>query len=161
MGKWIFQNGWRREIIGTAKDNLEHFQVTTFPELDESPDYFRREFKQDKQMNFSELQRYIRDLEQSGFDTVHLRVQLHKKFSVPLFALIMAMISAPFAFLVGNRGAMAGIGASIGVAIAYMAVSQLFEEIGNVNHLPAAIAAWSPDAVFSLAGLYLLLKMRS
>ena len=112
-------------------------------------------------MNFWDLDSYIRDLQQSGFDTVHLRVQLHKKFSVPLFALIMAMISAPFAFLVGNRGAMAGIGASIGVAIAYMAISQLFEEIGNVNHLPATMAAWSPDVVFSLAGLYLLLKMRS
>src|SRR5262249_53904301 len=82
----------------------------------------------------------------SGFDTVHLRVQLHKKFSVPLFALIMAMISAPFAFLVGNRGAMAGIGASISVAIAYLAVGKLFEQIGNVNHLPPAIAAWSPAA---------------
>ena len=41
---------------------------------DEPPDYFRREFKQDKQMNFMALQTYIRDLEQSGFDTVHLRV---------------------------------------------------------------------------------------
>ena len=92
---------------------------------------------------------------------MHLRVQLHKKFSVPLFALIMAMISAPFAFLVGNRGAMAGIGASIGVAVAYLAIGQLFEKIGNVNYLPATIAAWSPNAIFSLAGMYLLLKMRS
>jgi LPS export ABC transporter permease LptG len=161
MRKWIFQNGWRREIIGQTKENLEHFQVATFPQLEEPPDYFRREFKQDKQMNFLALQSYIRDLDQSGFDTVHLRVQLHKKFAVPLFALIMAMISAPFAFLVGNRGAMAGIGASIGVAIAYLAVGKLFEQFGNVNQLPPEVAAWSPDAVFALAGMYLLLKMRS
>ena len=107
------------------------------------------------------LDAYIKDLAQSGFDTVHLRVRLNKKFAVPLFALIMAMISAPFAFLVGNRGAMAGIGASIGVAVAYLAIGQLFEKIGNVNYLPAAIAAWSPNAIFSLAGMYLLLKMRS
>ena len=73
----------------------------------------------------------------------------------------MAMIAAPFAFLVGNRGAMAGIGASIGVAIAYLAVGQLFEKLGDVNLLPPAIAAWSPDAIFSLAGMYLMLKMRS
>ncbi|HTM50721.1 MAG TPA: LptF/LptG family permease, partial [Bryobacteraceae bacterium] len=78
-----------------------------------------------------------------------------------LFALIMAMISAPFAFLVGNRGAMAGIGASIGVAVAYLAIGQLFEKIGNVNYLPATVAAWSPNAIFSLAGMYLLLRMRS
>jgi LPS export ABC transporter permease LptG/LPS export ABC transporter permease LptF len=161
LGKWIFENGWRRDIMGSAKENSQQFQATTFAELDEKPSYFLKEVKLDSQLNFWDLDSYIRDLQQSGFDTVHLRVRLQKKFSVPLFALIMAMISAPFAFLVGNRGAMAGIGASIGVAITYMAVSQLFEEIGNVNHLPAPIAAWSPDAVFSLAGLYLLLKMRS
>lgn len=147
--------------MGPAKENAQHFQATTFAELDEKPGYFLKEVKLDSELNFWDLDKYIEDLRQSGFDTVHLRVRLHQKFSVPLFALIMAMIAAPFAFLVGNRGAMAGIGASIGVAIAYMAVSQLFEQIGNVNHLPAAIAAWSPDVVFSLAGLYLLLKMRS
>jgi LPS export ABC transporter permease LptG/LPS export ABC transporter permease LptF len=161
LGKWIFEKGWRRDIMGSARENSQQFQATTFDELDEKPSYFLKEVKLDSQLNFWDLDSYIRDLQQSGFDTVHLRVRLQKKFSVPLFALIMAMISAPFAFLVGNRGAMAGIGASIGVAIAYMAISQLFEEIGNVNHLPATIAAWSPDAVFSLAGLYLLLKMRS
>ncbi len=161
LHKWIYERGWRRDVMGSARENFTQFQATTFPELDEPPTYFLKEVKLDKQMNFHELDAYIKDLKQSGFDTVQLRVQLHKKFSVPLFALIMAMISAPFAFLVGNRGAMAGIGTSIGVAIAYLAIGQLFEQIGNVNHLPPAIAAWSPDAVFSLVGIYLLLKMRS
>ena len=112
-------------------------------------------------MNYEQLQAYIQVLERSGFDTIHLRVQLQKKFAVPLFALIMAMISAPFAFLVGNRGAMAGIGASIVVALAYLAVEKLFEEFGSMNHLQPEVAAWSPDAIFALLGLYLLLKMRS
>ena len=40
-------------------------------------------------------------------------------------------------------------------AIAYLAIGQLFEKIGNVNYLPSEIAAWSPDAVFSLARMYL------
>ncbi len=161
LRKWIFQNCWSREILGSSKESRLHFDATTFPELDEPPDYFLKKVQLDSQMNFLDLDAYIKDLQQSGFDTVHLRVRLNKKFAVPLFALIMAMISAPFAFLVGNRGAMAGIGASIGVAVAYLAIGQLFEKIGNVNYLPAAIAAWSPNAIFSLAGMYLLLKMRS
>jgi lipopolysaccharide export LptBFGC system permease protein LptF len=33
--------------------------------------------------------------------------------------------------------------------------------MGNVSYLPPAVAAWSPDALFSLAGLYLILRMRS
>ena len=90
------------------------FQATTFPELTEPPDYFLKEAVQDKQMNFLQLDSYISDLRQSGFDTVKLQVQFYRKFSVPLFALIMAAIAVPFGFLVGNRGAMTGIGVSIG-----------------------------------------------
>jgi lipopolysaccharide export LptBFGC system permease protein LptF len=112
-------------------------------------------------MNYPQLAAYIAELRQSGFDTVHLRVQLQKKFSVPLFALIMAVIAVPFAFVTGNRGAMAGVGVSLGIAVAYWAVGQLFEQFGNVNELPAALAAWSPDALFSLAGVYLMARMRT
>jgi LPS export ABC transporter permease LptG len=158
---WIFENGWTRDIHGITERNFRNFQADTFPELDEPPDYFLKELVQAKQMNYRQLESYIDDLARSGFDTVRLRVQYHKKFSVPIFALIMAMLSVPFGFLVGTRGAMAGIGVSLGVAIAYWGVNRLFEQIGNVNQLPPAVAAWSPDALFSLAGLYLLLRMRS
>ena len=158
---WIFQNGWAREIDGVHIKAYRPFQATTFPELDETPSDFLMEVKQEKQLNFRELDSYIRELEQSGIDTVRLKVQFHKKFSVPAFVLIMALISVPFSFLTGNRGAMAGVGVSFGIAIAYWAVSKLFEEVGNVNQLPAILAAWSPDALFSMAGMYLFTRMRS
>ena len=161
LGTWIFQNGWVHEIRGVLDSRFEQFPVKTFAGLDEQPSYFLKEFIQDKQMNFLDLGTYIRDLQQSGFDTVRLRVQLHKKFSVPVFALIMAMISIPFGFLVGNRGAMAAIGVGIAIGMTYIGVGQLFEQIGNVNQLPPAVAAWSPDVMFGLAGMYLLLRMRS
>ena len=158
---WVFENGWWSDLKGTRRSSYQAFPVQTFPELNEDPRYFRKEVLQDKQMNFQQLEAYIADLQQGGFDTVKLRVQFYRKFSVPLFALIMAMISIPFSFLVGNRGAMAGIGVSIVIAIGYWGVGLLFEQIGNANQLPPALAAWSPDAVFSLTGLYLLLRMRS
>ncbi len=158
---WVFVNGWSRDITGVIERNVNRFQATTFPELTERPDYFLKEVKQDKQMNYLQLASYITDLQQSGFDTVKLRVQYHKKFSVPVFALIMAMLSIPFGFLIGNRGAMTGIGVSIGIAMAYWGASQFFEQLGDVSLLPPALAAWAPDAIFALAGSYLLLRMRS
>ncbi len=160
---WVFQNGWKREFQNSRETGFVPFKGTlaTFPELTEPPNYFLKEVKQDKQMNFLELASYIRELQQSGFDTIRLRVQYHKKFAVPLFAVIMALISVPFAFLAAHRGAMAGIGVSFGIAIAYFAVSQLFEQVGNVNQLPATLAAWSPDAVFTLTGLYFLARMKT
>ncbi len=161
LATWVFVNGWSRDIDGVVERNVKRFQATTFPELVERPDYFLKEVKQDKQLNYLQLASYISDLQQSGFDTVKLQVQYHKKFSVPVFALIMAMLSIPFGFLIGNRGAMTGIGVSIAIAMTYWGTSQFFEQLGNVSLLPPAVSAWAPDALFALAGSYLLLRMRS
>jgi lipopolysaccharide export LptBFGC system permease protein LptF len=168
LNAWVFENGrsWDMATNVTPASSAPRFDnfmggTHTFPELEESPEYFVHEVKQSKQMNYLELQKYIGELQRSGLDTIPLQVQLQKKFSVPLFALIMAMVSIPFAFLTGNRGAMAGVGLSLGIAIAYFAVQQLFEQVGNLNQLPPQVAAWSPDVVFSLAGLYFLARMRT
>ncbi len=163
MRTWILENGWSSDFRGLERISpRNNFQATTFPELTEAPDYFLKEAVQERQMNFLQLQKYIADLDQSGLvDTRKLQVQYHLKFANPLFALIMAMIAAPFGFLVGNRGAMTGIGVSIVIGIAYWGVQPLFEKIGDVGLLPPAMAAWSPDLLFSLVGLYVLLRMRS
>ena len=158
---WIFENGWSSDFSSPTQRTHRSFQVATFSELTERPDYFFTAALEDKQMNFLELGQYIRDLQQRGFDTVKLQVQFYRKFSVPLFALIMAMLAVPFGFLVGSRGAMTGIGVSMAIGIAYLAIDPLFQKIGEVGQLPPTMAAWSPDLVFSLTGVYLLLRMRS
>ncbi len=161
LQQWVWEQGTVRDLCGVDECRMQNYAVTTFPEISERPDDFLKEVKQDTQMNYRELRNYISDLQESGFDTIKLKVQYYKKFAVPLFALIMALISVPFGFLVGNRGAMAGVGVSLAVAMAYMAIGKLFEQMGNVNYLPPMMAAWAPDAVFSLAGMYLMLRMRS
>ncbi len=163
LKRWVFQNGWRRDFDGIRENDYDPFSgdTRTFDELVEAPDYFLKEVKQGKQMNFEELDRYIAELNQRGFDTVQLRVQFHKKFSTPLFALIMALIGVPFSFRGGVRGAMAAVGLSFSIAIAYIALNQLFEQVGNLNQLPPSLAAWAPDGLFSLAGLYFVARMRS
>ncbi|MBI5083147.1 MAG: LptF/LptG family permease, partial [Acidobacteria bacterium] len=159
---WIFQNGWARDIR-SRDDTYRDFagSTATFAGVDEPPSWFVKEVKTYKQMNYLQLDDYIAELRQSGFNTIPLQVQLHKKFSVPLFALVMALISIPFAFLTGSRGAMTGVGVSFTVAIAYFALGYFFEQLGNVNQLPPEIAAWAPDALFSLAGIYLMSRMRT
>ncbi|MBI2687474.1 MAG: LptF/LptG family permease [Acidobacteria bacterium] len=159
IGTWIFQNGWSRDVNHVRE--YQTWQVKTFPEVTETPEHFLPEEKQYKQLNFHQLAAYIAELGQSGFDTVHLRVQYQRKFSVPFFPFILAIIAVPFSFWVGNRGAMAAVGASFVIAIAYLAVNQLFEQVGNLDQLPAAVAAWSPNVIFSLAGLYAMTRMRS
>ena len=159
---WVWEQGTARDICGVDECNVQNFTVTTFPEITETPDDFLKEVKQNKQMNYAELAKYIKYLQESGFDTVKLQVQYYKKFAVPVFALIMALISVPFGFLVGNRGAMAGIGVSIAVAMAYLASGPVVRTVGQCE-LPAR-RRWPRGLrmrLFSLAGLYLMLRMRS
>lgn len=164
MNAWIFEQGQVIDMCPTRslECRASTFTATSFPELTETPDNtFSKEVKQDLQMNYVELGQYIKDLHEAGFDTLTLQVQYYKKFAMPLFALTMALISVPFGFLVGNRGAMAGVGVSIGLAIAYLGIGTLFEQMGNVGYLGPEVAAWAPNTLFSLSGLYLILRMRS
>lgn len=158
LHQWVFENGWSRTFSGDSQKEYQTFSVSTFPDFSESPQYFKKESLQSQEMNFAQLRRYIRDLSQSGFDTMPLRVQLNKKLAYPLITLVMAILAIPFALSMGRRGSLTGIAAAIGVAVAYWVVAAIFEAMGNVNMLPAMLAAWSPDVLFGLVGSYLLLK---
>lgn len=160
---WVFENGWSRDDPGGPHEKFDNFagQTATFPELYERPDYFLQEVLQDQQMNYKQLRAYIRELKRSGIETIALQVSYYRKFALPLFALVMALISVPFAFLAGNRGAMAGVAVSFTIAIAYWTIGKLFEQLGDVNLLPAALAAWSPDVIFAMAGMYFFTRMRT
>ena len=160
---WIFENGWSREMPGGRQIKYTNFagQTATFTEIDERPDYFLQEVLQDQQMNYQQLAAYIHELQRSGIDTIALQVSFYRKFALPLFALVMALISVPFAFLAGNRGAMAGVGVSFAIAIAYWTIGKVFEQLGDVNLLPATLAAWSPDLIFAMAGMFFFTRMRT
>jgi lipopolysaccharide export LptBFGC system permease protein LptF len=157
-GGWIFESGWERDVEGANVTDYRIFLKTTFPEVRATPDYFKKEAVPSDEMNFGQLDRYIRDLQQSGFDTKRLSVALWHKLSYPLITVVMAVLAIPFALSMGRRGSITGVAVAIGVALAYMVIDNLFGAMGNVNYLPAAMAAWSADVLFGLAGGYLLLR---
>ena len=158
IASWRFENGWENDIQGDHASDYREFSETSFSEIHEDPQYFTREERQAQEMNFGQLDRYISDLRQSGFDTMKLRVALWRKLSYPLVAVVMAVLAIPFALSMGRRGSLTGIAVAIGVALSYFVVESLFGALGNVNYLPAALAAWSSDVLFGLVGGYLLLR---
>ncbi len=155
---WRFQNGWVRDMKGSETTGYREFKQLTFSEIHEDPGYFTKENLQSQEMNFPQLREYINDLGQSGFDTMRLRVALWHKLAYPLMAIVMAVLAIPFALSMGRRGSLSAIAIAIGVALAYWVIDRLFGAMGNVNYLPAAMAAWSSDVLFALVGGYLLLR---
>jgi LPS export ABC transporter permease LptF/LPS export ABC transporter permease LptG len=161
MQRWVFEEGWERDLRGSAIDNYREFEVATFPQLNEQPTYFKKEVKQSSEMNYDELRAYIHDLQQSGFEVVRLKVQLQKKLAFPVITLVMAILAIPFALSAARRGAVTGVAVAVGIAVVYLMVSGLFEAVGNLGQLPPAVAAWAPDILFGLLGGYMTLKVQT
>jgi LPS export ABC transporter permease LptF/LPS export ABC transporter permease LptG len=159
LRRWVCTQGWERDFRGPAIENYRTFDVATFSVVSEPPTYFKKEVKQSSEMNYQELRRYIRDLQQSGFDVVRLRVQLEKKFAFPIITLVMAVLAIPFSLSSGRRGAITGVAVAVGIALVYWTVAGLFEAMGNISQLPPVLAAWSPDLIFALLSGYLILKV--
>ncbi len=160
-GVWVFERGWLRELDGIHPTRFEQFDSREFPDIVEPPDYFLKEDRHDQQMNWRQLQAYIVDLTQGGFDTIRLQVRLHKKLAFPLFAFSMALLAAPFAILTGRQGAMTPIAFSLGLTIGYYALNALAEQLGRSGQLTPLMAAWAPCLIFALGGAYLFLRVRT
>ena len=159
QGVWILESGWIRDFHDGVLTRYTPFLANALNELSEPPSYFNREVRQSYQMTWWELQRYIADLRQAGFDVARLSVQLQKKLSFPLVAPIIILLAIPFSILVGTRGAIGGLALGVVIAIIYWAASALTEAMGAVGQLPPLLAAWAPDTVFGFLGLYFFLKM--
>jgi lipopolysaccharide export system permease protein len=156
---WALAGGWVRDFNDGRITRYAPFKVSSLAELTEPPSYFRREVRQSYQMNWKQLGDYIDGLQKAGFDTARLSVQWQKKFAFPLIAAIIVFLGAPFAFLVGTRGAVGGLALAVGVGIVYWATAALFEALGSAGQLPPVLAAWAPDAIFGFLAVYFFLKM--
>jgi LPS export ABC transporter permease LptF/LPS export ABC transporter permease LptG len=156
---WMLENGWVRDFEDAHIEKYVPFDHYTLSELSEPPSYFNREVRQYTEMNWRDLESYIHQLQQAGFDVARLTVQWHEKLAFPLIAPVITLLAIPFAILVGTRGAVGGLAVGVGVAICYWGTSALFEALGGVGQLPPLLAGWAPDAIFGFLAIYFFLKM--
>ena len=159
-GRLHLENGWLREFENEVQVKYEKHPAMDLP-LDEGKNLILSEGKEPAQMTYGELRDHIRSVETLGFDTVRFRVDLTAKISFPFVALIMTLIGIPFAFAMGKRGALVGIGIGLAFAIVYWVTIGVFLNLGYVGFLSPFLAAWGPNLIFGLLGLYLLFRLRT
>ena len=73
----------------------------------------------------------------------------------------MALLAVPFAFRIGRRGALAGIGVGLALGMGFLIGSAFFTKLGEVGALPAFLAAWSPNIIAATGAAYFLLRLRT
>lgn len=153
-------NCWYRDFDGNFPINYEKKEQIQMA-VAEDRSYFMRELRVPDQMGYQELKNYIQNIEERGFDSTRFRVDLLYKISFPLVSLIMVFIGIPFAFSMGKRGALVGLGISVVIAMFYWGGVGIFKSLGYANFLSPILAAWGPNMIFGLIGLYLLFTLRT
>jgi len=158
---WAFENGWMRSF---GDDGESTFTPITRPLAlfyPETPEDFATEVTPPDQMTYAQLRRYIGTLRESGYAADELSVKLYAKTSWPAISIVMALIAMPFAFRMGRRGALYGIGLALVLGIVYWLVYGLFTKFGEVGNLPPLLSAWSANILFALAAVYMFLHVET
>lgn len=158
---WAFSNGWMRSF---GDDGSSTFAPITRPlrlYYSERPDDFETEARAPDQMTFAQLRRYIETIRKSGYAAEELTVKLYTKTSWPFISLVMALIALPFAFRIGKRGALYGVGVGLLLGIFYWMIFAVFTKFGEVGNLPAALSAWSANILFAIAAVYMFLNVET
>lgn len=158
---WVFVDGWMRSFGADGGVSFTPIRSPIRLHYPERPLYFSTEIRTPQEMTFGELRRHIRDLQRSGYAADALQVELYRKTAWPFLPLVMALIALPFAFRMGKRGALYGIGIAIFLGFAYWLVFVLFTKFGEVGNLPAILAAWSANVLFAIAAITMFLRVET
>jgi LPS export ABC transporter permease LptG len=157
--KWHLYDGWDRDL------QKESEGYTPFEQLDvalpETPDYFVQEVKESSKMTYIELDQYVRELQQRGFEVDHLKTELYTKVSFPLVSFVMVVLGIPFAFSVGKKGALYGVAIGALIGIVYWGTFGVFGVLGGNGLLSPLLAAWGPNLIFGSGSLFLFLGVKT
>ena len=84
-------------------------------------------------------------------------VELHKRFALPMAALVFAVVAFPLAVRSHRGGRSVALVGSLVILVSYYLVLTTLEGAALRDRVPAALAMWAPNVLFALVGLGLLL----
>ena len=158
---WIFTGGTLRSFNPQSRGEWAiSFERLLLPRFSERPADFMIEFKEAQQMNIAQLKKAIQRKRRNGIKVERDETELWLKTSLPAANFIIVIFGAPLAVLRRRIGPGVGIALGVVVYMLYMASFYLTRSMGYSGIIHPAAAAWSPNAIFAVAGFLIFLKVR-
>jgi lipopolysaccharide export system permease protein len=161
-GAWHFRDVQVRSFGSTGLESIarERFSEKILP-LDKTPaDFATPEFRNDD-LTFPELRDLVGRLEAEEFDATRYRVDMLARLATPFTSLIMAFLGIPFALRKGrNAGLALGVALSVAIGVVFYLIQAMLLAFGYSGIVPPVVAAWAPNFLFVLTGIWLLLASR-
>lgn len=158
---WRLWNGSSRSIVNGGTQASFRFRSMRLRTMTELPSDLLAEPRRPEEMRYGELGRYIEAVERSGSDAGKVRVMRALKLAVPATCIIIALFGAPLAMTSYRAGTAIGIGISLATTIIFLLLVQLSQALGGSGLIKPELAAWVPNAVFSVAAVFLLARART
>ena len=158
---WRLWNGESRVIADARRQYTFGFHSLQLAAMTQTPVDLLAESKAPEEMRYAELGRYIEALQRAGNESGVLEVAHALKIAVPAACLVIALFGAPLAVASPRSGTAFGIAVSLGTTITYLMLTQIAKAVGAGGVVHPVVAAWLPNAVFLLAGLVLLDRVRT
>ena len=157
--QWLFKKCY----IRTFKDGLPikttYYDTTYVSDLDASPIDFIRSAKKTMSMNYFELRDYIKRLQKVGVGTRKELVDLNMKIAFPFVNFIIMFFSLPMlstTFRSRGKGLIFAFG--IFITFIFLSTVRFFQTLGYYGAMSPIKAAWIPNIIFFIIGLYLLFR---
>jgi lipopolysaccharide export system permease protein len=158
---WTLHDGYVRLMAGPDIERAYRFTELRPRGFDEPPDRLLDQQKDPDMMGYVELGQLVRSLQRSGSDPRDLMVERAQKLAIPVAAFVIILFGAPLANSAPRGGAAYGVGISLAVTIAYLMLFKVAGAAGATGTMPPTVAAWLPNGLFALAGVYFLARVRT
>jgi len=130
--------------------------------IPEKPEDFKIVQKDAEKMGYFELKKYVSKIQKEGFDVTRYLVYLQGKIAFPFVIIIMIFIGVSFSLRSERSGGiMQSVGIGIFIGFSYFYVHALSMSLGFSGRLPALLAAWGANILFSIAAAIVFYRMRT
>jgi lipopolysaccharide export system permease protein len=158
---WTLEEGHLRVLEEGGGERSFAFASARIPALRESPEELLAEPKRTEEMSYAEITRFINAIERSGGNSRKLQVEQAQKIALPLAILVIVLFGAPLSTSSQRGGTAYGIGISLAVTMIYLMLFRVGTAVGSSGALDPLVAAWMPNVLFLVAGLFLLSRVRT
>ncbi len=115
-----------------------------------------RDEKPERQLPLGSLLRTAARLETEGQIVAPYYVEFHKRFALPVAALVFVVVGFPLGIRTHRGGRAVALASSFGIVVSYYFLFTSLEGLALSRRLPAGLAMWLPNLVFGLVGLGLV-----
>ncbi len=154
---WLFVDCDVRAFRGKKPVSFNHYETTKFNFVDVTPKDFIQRSTKTLTMNYNELEDYIESRKKIGDEYVEELVDLYTKLTYPLANFIILFFCVPAAST-NSRSKQRGWVFLFGILVCliYLSTLRICQSLGYNEVLVPWLAAWLPNIIFTLIGLYFL-----